>query len=233
MQKKTLNNIDNRTEMLLGDNFKKLSAFKFAVCGVGGVGSIIPISLVRSGVKNIVIVDFDTVDESNLNRQIAYDTNDIGKAKVICLKEKLIDLREETRIDSINKRIDPNFDFSVFDDCDYVFDCIDDLQAKIELIKYCLNKNINIISSLGMGNRVDPTKIEVTTLNKTHDDPLARKLRYELKQEGMDIKKLKVSFSSEIPIIKSNKVSSMVFVPNTAGLIMTSYVVKELLNLGE
>ena len=112
-----------------------------------------------------------------------------------------------------------------------VFDCIDDVPAKIELITYCLENDIKIISSLGMGNRLDSQKVIITTLNKTHDDPLARKLRYELKKRNLDLKKLLVSFSTEKPIIKGNKVASIFFVPNVSGLHMASKVLNILLGL--
>lgn len=230
MQKKTLNSFDDRSKLLLGEKFGMMKNFKFAICGVGGVGSIIPLSLVRSGVKKLILVDFDKVDPSNLNRQLAYNANDIGKSKVNVLKTKLESLRDDLSLDIIEKRIDEDFDFSIFNNCDYVFDCIDDFDAKVNLIIYCLKHDIKIISSLGMGNRLDSSKIVITTLNKTFDDPLARKLRYVLKTRGVDIKKLLVSFSTEHPIISGNKISSMVFVPNVAGLIMASHVINELLN---
>ena len=223
---------DARTELLLGkENLKILNTKKVAICGNGGVGSIIPIVLARSGILNFVLVDFDKVDVSNLNRQIAYLTKDIGKNKVNVLSNYILNLRKEADTYIVFEKINEDFDFKIFDDCDYVFDCIDDINAKVLLIKYCINHNIKIVSSLGMGNRLDPTKVIITRLNKTTSDPLAKKLRYLLKENGVDISKIMVSFSKERPIIKGRVVASMAFVPNASGLAMASYALKDMLKL--
>lgn len=230
MQKAILNDLDSRTKLLIGEeNFLKLSNKKVAVCGLGGVGSIIPISLVRSGISNMVIVDYDTVDISNLNRQIAYDLNDVFKTKTDALEEKILLIRKEANIKKINAKIDSLFKFEVLNDCDYVFDCIDDLDAKVLLLKYCTCHNINVISSLGMGNRINSCKVAITKLNKTTGDPLARKLRYLLKIADVDISKIIVSFSNEEPIIRGRIISSMVFTPNASGLAMASFALEEML----
>ena len=223
---------DARTELLLGkENLKILNTKKVAICGNGGVGSIIPIVLARSGILNFVLVDFDKVDVSNLNRQIAYLTKDTGKNKVNVLSNYILNLRKEADTYIVFEKINEDFDFKIFDDCDYVFDCIDDINAKVLLIKYCINHNIKIVSSLGMGNRLDPTKVIITRLNKTTSDPLAKKLRYLLKENGVDISKIMVSFSKERPIIKGRVVASMAFVPNASGLAMASYALKDMLKL--
>lgn len=224
--------IDDRTTLLLGqNNIDKLSTFKVCVLGVGGVGSIIPLTLVRSGIKKIKIIDKDVVDRSNLNRQMAYESIDVGKNKVDVLKEKLLKIRDDISITTSVQNIGKEFDFSILDDCDYVFDCIDDIQAKIEIIRYCQNKKIKLIVSLGMGNKLDPSKLIVTTLNKTTIDPLAKKMRYELKKNSVDISNINVVFSTETPIIKSRVISSIAFVPNAAGLLMVSYAIRDLLKL--
>ena len=156
---------DDRTKLLIGeDNLKKLMTKKVAVCGNGGVGSIIPLVLLRSGILDFILVDFDKVDRSNLNRQIAYNLNDVGKLKSEALSLHLKELRKEVNTLVIGKKIDNNFDFSIFDSCSYVFDCIDDIKAKVLLIKYCKSKGIKIISSLGMGNRLNSTEIIITKL---------------------------------------------------------------------
>src|SRR5574344_1642909 len=213
MEKKLESNFDDRSKLLLKNDFTKLSKFKVAICGVGGVGSIIPLALLRSGIFNFLLIDFATVDVSNLNRQFAYEAEDIGKKKVLALSAHMRKLRKEAAIDN-------------------VFACIDDIDAKVLLIKYCQEKNIKIISSLGMGNRLDSTKVVITRLNKTTGDPLAKKLRYFLKINNVDTSKIIVSFSSEEPIIKSKVIGSMVFVPNSSGLAMASYAIKELLSIG-
>lgn len=232
MEKKLESNFDDRSKLLLKNDFTKLSKFKVAICGVGGVGSIIPLALLRSGIFNFLLIDFDTVDVSNLNRQFAYEAEDIGKKKVLALSSHMRKLRKEAAIDTVFAKIDKDFNFSLLDKCDYVFDCIDDIDAKVLLIKYCQEKNIKIISSLGMGNRLDSTKVVITRLNKTTGDPLAKKLRYLLKINNVDTSKIIVSFSSEEPIIKSKVIGSMVFVPNSSGLAMASYAIKELLSIG-
>ncbi len=219
--------IDNRSSLLITEEATNyLKNKKVAIFGLGGVGSIVPISLARSGILNLLIVDFDKVSESNLNRQLAYTSLDVGKSKSEVTKNLLNNIRDDLNVISLNSKVDENFDYSILDSYDYVIDCIDDLKGKILLIKYCLQNNIRIISSLGMGNRLDPSKVIITKLNKTTDDPLARKLRYELKKENVDISKLDVSFSLEKPIINSRVISSMVFVPNASGLLMASFVLK-------
>ncbi len=228
-----MSTIDDRTKLLLSSNFDKLKDFKIAVIGLGGVGSIIPLVLVRSGFLNLIIDDFDTVDITNLNRQLAYDLNDLGKPKSLVIRDKIFNIRKNLNVLTLNEKIDDNFNFDLLKDCDYIIDCIDDIEAKILLIKYAISNNIKIVSSLGMGNRLDSTKVVITKLNKTTSDPLAKKLRYLLKKENINISKLYVSFSLETPIIKSNIISSMAFVPNASGLAMASFAIIDLLNLKE
>lgn len=227
-------NFDGRTSLLIGEeNVEKLHSLKVAICGNGGVGSVIPIALLRSGIYKYILVDFDKVDLSNLNRQIAYSLNDLGMSKVDSLSSYMHNLRKEAETVPVFSKIDENFNFRIFNECDYVFDCIDDIKAKVLLIKYCKENNIKIISSLGMGNRLDPTKVVITKLNKTTSDPLARKLRYLLKEAGVDLSNVIVSFSLEKPIKKDKIVSSMVFVPNASGLAMASYALRDMLNIEE
>lgn len=224
-----MNDIDLRTKALLQDDFDKLKDKKIAVIGLGGVGSIIPITLVMTGIKKLVIVDKDKVDYSNLNRQIAYDLNDVGEYKSLALKNKLHKLREDIQIEEISKNIDENFDLKTLLNCDFIVDCIDDISAKILLAKFATENNIKFISSLGMGNRIDPSKVFITTLNKTTSCPLAKKYRYLLKKENVNISNIIVAFSSEEPIIKDKVVSSIAFVPNAAGLNIASYVIRTLI----
>ncbi len=223
--------LDDRTILLINeDNFKKLSNVNILVVGLGGVGSIVPISLVRSGIKNLTIVDKDRVDLSNLNRQIAYTLEDVGELKSVALKKHLQTLREDINIveihDDIKNVLNENLKF------DYIIDCIDDIKGKIELITFAFKNNIKIISSLGMGNRLDPTNVKITKLNKTTSDPLAKKLRYELKKRNVDLSLINVSFSEETPIIKDRVISSMIFTPNASGLALASYIIKDVIKEG-
>lgn len=221
--------IDSRTKLLLQEDFFKLNNKKIVVIGIGGVGSIIPISLVRTGIKNITIIDKDKVDQSNLNRQIAYNINDIGKFKVDALYSHLYEIQDDIKITKIPANIDENFDFGVLDKADYVIDCIDDINAKVLIAKETFKRSIPLISSLGMGNRVDPSKVEITKLNKTTNDPLAKKFRYLLRKENINLSKIDVAFSSESPIIKDKIISSVVFVPNSAGLNIASFVIRRII----
>lgn len=227
MQKESIN---SRSEIILGKEvLDYFSLKKIAVIGLGGVGSIIPIVLVRTNFKNLILVDNDIVNISNLNRQIAYDKNDLGKFKTDALKEKLINISDDLNLEICNRKVDSNFDFKILNEADYVIDCIDDLEGKVLLTKYCYLNNIKIINSLGMGFKIDPTKVEITTLNKTTSDPLARKFRYLLKKENVDISKILTAFSFEKIIIKGKDVGSMAFVPNAAGLALSSFVIRELI----
>lgn len=221
--------IDARTKLLLKDDFNRLKGKKIVVIGLGGVGSIIPIVLVRTGIKKLVIIDKDKVEASNLNRQMAYTLKDIGKYKSDALKEKLFEIQDDIEILNYAKSIDDNFDFLTLQDADYIIDCIDDLNAKVKIAKFAFNKNIPLIASLGMGNRIDPSEVKITKLNKTFDDPLARKFRYLLKKENIDISKIDVAFSFEKPIIKDKTISSIAFVPNSAGLNIASHVIKRII----
>lgn len=221
--------IDTRTKLLLGDDFEKLASFKIAIIGLGGVGSIVPISLIRSGFENLIIVDGDRVDITNLNRQIAYDTSDIGKFKAEILKEKLLKIRPNAKIQHFNTFIDENFDFNVFSGVDFIIDCIDDIEAKVLLASFCEKNNINLVCSMGTGNRLNPSALKIVRLDKTCNDPLAKKFRYLLRKNNLDLKRIFVASSEETPIIKDKVVSSMAFVPNSCGLLLASYVLRYLL----
>ena len=145
-------------------------------------------------------------------------------------------MNDNLSIDIKNEKIDEYFDFNIFSSYDYIVDCIDDIKAKILLIKYSLKNNKKIISSLGMGKKYFPSKIEITTLNKTYNDKLAKKLRYELKkEENIDLKKIVVCFSSELndESFDKNIIASSFFVPNTAGIMIASYIINDYLDIKE
>lgn len=227
MQKESIN---SRSEIILGkENLDYLSFKKIAVIGLGGVGSIIPLVLARSNIKKIILIDYDLVNISNLNRQIAYYQKDLGKAKVEALKDELLNIKDDLEIEIFNKKIDVNFDFNVLNSVDYVIDCIDDLEGKVLLTKYCYLNNIKIVNSLGMGYKLDPTNVKIVSLNKTTSDPLAKKFRYLLKRENIDISKIITAFSPESIIIKGKEIGSMAFVPNAAGLALASFVIREII----
>ena len=216
-----------RSKQLLGD--EKISSFSnktIAVIGIGGVGGTALESLARSGFKKFVIIDSDKVDVSNLNRQVLFTSKNIGEDKVEAAANRLKEISNEILVEKLVAKVgETKLDDLFKSKPDFVVDAIDYVEGKLQIYEYCLRNGVPFISSLGMGNRIDPEQVVLTTLNKTEGDPLAKKIRYEAKQRGIDLKKVNVVFSKEVPIIKSPKPSSMMMVPSTAGLLMTKYVV--------
>ncbi len=205
-----------RTRMLFGDDFRQIEEAKILLLGVGGVGSYCLDCLYRSGVRDITIVDFDTYDESNQNRQM-WSEEHLGESKVMSLKTHY------PEIIAIDKKIDPawveDFDFEPYD---LVLDAIDDTHAKLALAQKCYAK---LISATGSAKRLDPTKIEVSTIWKAHGDRFAAKIRYELKKRRFS-KKYPVIFSSEPTHIKVK--GSFMAVTAAFGLTMCSLAIKRL-----
>ncbi|RXJ87277.1 ThiF family adenylyltransferase [Arcobacter sp. CECT 8985] len=208
----------DRTKKLFGEeNFKKFQDAKLILLGVGGVGSFALDSLYRTGITNITIVDFDTYEESNLNRQMGSEGN-IGKIKVEALAQKY---PEVTPIHvKITKEWIDNFDFSSFD---YILDAIDDVTPKVHLIKKYFTK---VISTSGGAKRIDPSKIEYKSIWDTYNDPFIRKIRTELKAQGFK-KKFKVVFSSEEPMCIEK--GSFEGVTGSFGLMMASVTIQKLM----
>ncbi len=228
-----------RTEMLISKAaLEQLKTSRVAVFGVGGVGSYVAESLSRAGIGAIDLIDNDTVSETNLNRQIIALHSTIGKMKTEVMKERILDINPDCKVTVFNTFVLPEnintFDFSVYD-C--IVDAIDTVSGKLAIIEKAYNENIPLISSMGTGNKLDPTAFRITDINKTSVCPLARVMRYELKKRG--IKKLKVLFSSEEPIkTKENEKSkdtrkvppgSISFVPSVAGLIIGGEVIKDII----
>ncbi len=225
----TKDDISTRTKALVGEsNLKKINKLSVAIFGIGGVGGTAAEALARTGINKLYLYDADKVNASNLNRQILFTSKDIGKTKVKVAKELINKINPDIKVEIKDIFIDENnlkdINFNKFD---FVIDAIDSTKSKIALIKYCLKHKIKFISSLGMGNRFNLTKLEVTTLDKTHDDPLAKKLRELLKKDKIDIRKIKVATSNEVPIKNGNVITSMIFVPSTAGLLLASYIINE------
>lgn len=223
--------IFKRTEALIGQEaVSKLKSSNVAVFGLGGVGGYVAESLARSGVGHLTVVDNDTIKESNINRQIIALHSTIGKLKTEAFEIRLKDINPEIEITSLNLFYLPeNKDTIDFSDFDYVVDAIDTVSGKITIAEKCTEKNIPLISSMGTGNKLDPSLFEITDINKTSVCPLARVIRYELKKRG--IKKLKVLYSKEIPIKNENSrtPSSISFVPSVAGLMISGEVIKDLI----
>ncbi|WP_176078811.1 tRNA threonylcarbamoyladenosine dehydratase, partial [Clostridioides difficile] len=222
---------------LVGDDgIKKLNNSNIIVFGVGGVGSFTVEALARAGVGNITIVDFDDVDITNINRQIPALHSTVGRYKVDVMEERILDINPNINIKKIRSLYNKDTSDEILTErYDYVVDAIDMVSSKIHLIETCEKKGLKIISSMGMGNKLDPTKIVVTDIHKTSTCPLAKVMRKELRDRG--IKKLKVVYSTEQPIELKKKVmngrkvtpGSVSFVPSVGGLIIASVIVNELL----
>ena len=227
-----------RTSLIVGDEgIEKLSKSNVRIFGVGGVGSFATEALVRAGVGNLTIVDFDDVDVTNINRQIPALHSTVGKLKVDVMKERLLDINPNLNIRTVAKKYNKETtDEILIENYDYVIDAIDMVTSKILLVEECNKKGLTLISSMGMGNKLDPTKIVVTDIHKTHTCPLAKVMRKELKDRR--IKKHKVVYSEEQPqelkkkIMNGRKVTpgSTSFVPSVGGLIIASVVVNDLIN---
>ena len=220
-----------RTRRLLGDTaMDKLKNARVAVFGVGGVGGYVVEALVRSGIGEIDMFDNDTVAESNINRQIIATTETIGRLKVDVAKERALLINPDIKVNSHNCFYMPdNADNYNLAEYSYIVDAIDTVTAKIELIKRAKALDVPIISSMGTGNKLDASMLEVTDIKKTEMCPLARTMRRELKNRG--ITSSKVVYSKEKPIVPDDgerTPASVAFVPAAAGLIIAGEVVKDL-----
>lgn len=219
----------DRLIALIGEEkLKNIQSQKILLLGVGGVGGYVAEALVRSGIVNIAIVDKDIIDETNLNRQIIALHSTIGKPKVEVLKARLEDINPNTHIVPIKETVSEDLTSLKLEDYDYIIDCIDDLKVKVSLAKYCLDKKLKLVISTGTAKKMDPSKLEMTTLGKTSYDPLARRMRASLK--GYDTHKLTVLASTETPIEMEDKVlGSTAFVPSSGGLLIASYIVRDII----
>ena len=216
-----------RFELLVEDKINDIKSKKVLVVGVGGVGSYTVESLIRCGIGSITIIDNDIIDITNLNRQLMTTQNNIGESKVDVLKNRILSINPNCNVNAINIFLDDSNINSIVDDYDYVVDACDTVKTKISLIKICNKKNIKLISAMGTGNKMDPSKLEITDIYKTNNDPLAKLIRHECRCLG--IKKLTVVCSSELPIKKGVKtIPSNSFVPATAGLLITSYIINDI-----
>lgn len=225
-----------RTRLLIGEeNFLKLQAATVAVFGIGGVGSFTVEALARSGIGHLVLIDKDNVDVTNINRQIHALTSTIGKSKVELLRERILEINPVAKVDTIQKFYLPDEPVENFFIChyDYVIDAIDTMTAKINLVLECQRRGIKIISSMGAGNKLDPTQFKVSDIFKTSVDPVAKVMRKKLKEYG--VKNLKVVYSEEIPRkidtenLTGKVIGSVAFVPSAAGLILAAEVVRSLI----
>lgn len=233
----------SRTELLLGEQaMQKLRSARVLIFGVGGVGGYVAEGLARSGVGALTLVDNDTVSETNINRQIIALHSTVGKYKTQVMQERIFDINPACKVQALNlfytQDTAGEIDFSQFD---YIVDAIDTLSGKLTIVENAKRLNIPVISSMGAGNKLDPTSFEVSDISKTTVCPLARAMRRELKKRG--IEKLKVVYSKEPPIAvsssepppdgKKSLPGSVSFVPSVVGLIIAGEVIKDLIKTND
>lgn len=225
-----------RTERLLGESaMKRLSECRAAVFGIGGVGGHAAEALVRSGIGSLDIIDGDEVAESNINRQIIALHSTVGIPKTDAAEKRFLDINPNIRLTKHQIRLSEEtvgqIDFSAYD---YVIDAIDDVRAKVLLAVKCQESGTPLISSMGTGNKLDPTRFRVSDIYETSVCPLARVMRHELKRAGVE--RLKVVWSTELPAAPTKEgervvPASCAFVPSVAGLIIAGEVIRELVGL--
>ncbi|SDP52877.1 tRNA threonylcarbamoyladenosine dehydratase [Selenomonas ruminantium] len=239
----------SRTELLLGKpGLSRLAAATVAVFGVGGVGSFTVEALARAGVGHLVLVDNDEVSLTNINRQLHSLSSTVGRMKTEIMRERILDINPAAQVTVINDFYLPDHaDRFFIGRYDYVVDAIDTVAGKVSLAVECQKRQIPIMSSMGAGNKLDPTRFAIADIYKTSVDPLARVMRRKLKEQG--VKRLKVVYSTEEPrqvILPADGEAekkgsagrtapgSISFTPSVAGLIIASEVVKDLTgNFGE
>ena len=212
-------------------NLEKIKNTSVLVIGLGGVGSYAVESLARSGIKTLIIVDNDIVDITNLNRQMMALNSNIGQKKTDVWESRIKDINPNCKVIKIDKFITKdNIDILFKENIDYIVDACDTIETKKELIRQSIKRNIKIISSMGTGNKLDPTKLEIIDIRKTSYDPIAKILRKMIKDEKIN-KKIPVICSKEQSIkINCKTISSNSFVPATSGLLITSYIINDIID---
>lgn len=219
-----------RFNLMIGDSFEKIQNKAILIIGIGGVGSYALESLIRSGIKKVIIVDFDKVDITNLNRQLMTLKSNIGEYKVDVFERRINDINDACEVKKIKELITTdNIDLLFEEHIDYLIDACDTIPVKKEIIRRCLKDNIKFISCMGTGNKLDPKKLEIVDVRKTSYDPIAKIIRKMVKDERLK-GKIPVVCSNEQPIkTNANVISSNSFVPASAGLLITSYVINDIL----
>ena len=218
-----------RLEALIGnENLEKIKHLKVLILGLGGVGGYVVESITRCGVENITLVDGDVIKPSNINRQIIATHWNNNRYKTKEWKKRIKRINPSAKVNLINTMINEmNMEVLFGEDYDYIVDCCDTSKVKILLVKMCHQKGIKLISSMGMANKMDPTKILISTLDKTDTDPLARKIRSELKGNDKALmKEVTVVYSTE-KSINNIMLGSTAFVPSVAGIYISSYIINE------
>lgn len=219
----------DRLELLIGkENIEKISKINVLIVGIGGVGGTALEALVRSGVKNITIIDKDVISESNLNRQIFSTRDSIGLYKVDVGINRCKSINPDVNITGLKINLDEK-NVNELEYFDFIIDACDDINAKLALMQYANKNNINLISSMGTGKRLNPSNVIITRLDKTSNDPLAKKMRYEARKRGLKLN-IPVVCSKEEPINNDRIIASSIFVPSTAGLMLAYYIIEKVIN---
>lgn len=222
----------SRVEYVIGqEKIACLQQARVAVVGLGGVGSYIAEALARSGVGSLLLVDADAVESSNINRQLPALQSTMGRKKTEVLAARIADINPECHVETRSEFYHPgDFDRFFAGKLDYLADAIDSTTSKIDLLQECWHRQIPVISSMGTGNKLAPEKLEIADISKTHTCPLAKSVRKRLRQYHIE-KGITVVFSSEQPVYASKEAvpGSMVFVPASAGLMIASYIVRNLI----
>ena len=222
--------MDQRLNLLVKDKLNEIKNKTVLIVGIGGVGGYALEAIARSFVTKIIIVDKDIIDITNLNRQIIALNSCIGKSKVEVAKERILDINPNCEVITYNEFLTKDNTIKIFKEnsIDYVIDACDTLEVKMELIRICHSNNIKLISSMGTGNKMDPTSLKIMDISKTSYDPLAKKIRKMVKDERIK-GKVMVVCSNERPIdVGSKTIGSNSFVPSTAGLLCASYVINDI-----
>lgn len=219
-----------RFELLVGnENIKKINDARVLVLGLGGVGSYALEAIVRSGVDNVVIVDYDKIDITNLNRQLMTNHNNIGLLKTEVWKKRIKDINPNCNVETVTKKLTKEDVNDLFKyNIDYVIDACDTLEVKKELILACHKNKVKLISSMGTGNKFDPSRLKIMDIRKTSYDPLAKNIRKFVVDNKINYK-VNVVCSDELPLKVSNPIGSTAFVPATSGLLCASFVINDII----
>jgi len=218
-----------RLELLIHEKINNIYNKTVLIVGLGGVGSYAVEALVRSGISNLIIVDNDTISLTNLNRQLmAYHSN-INKFKTDEIEKRILDINPNAKVTKITDFIDLNNINKLFEyNIDYVVDACDTLIVKMELIRICKRKNIKLISSMGTGNKMDPSKLKIIDIRRTSYDPIAKKIRKMIKDEKINGKVMVVCSDEEAKVKIDKEIPSNSFVPATAGLLCASFIINDI-----
>ena len=217
----------DRTELLIGkDNLEKLKNAYVTVIGLGGVGGITAVMLARCGIGRLRLVDFDKVDETNINRQVVANTKTVGKNKTDVLEEMILDINPSCQVEKFSTRLTKENIYNLISNDTFVVDAIDSVKDKVDLCDYCYKNEIPIISAMGAGNRYDLPNFKVLDIYKTSNDGLAKIMRKQLKEHG--VKKLNV-VACESVAEKKVPVGSIAYYPTMCGCVICAYIVNELI----